>query len=102
MITIVNYLVVAISKEKFVRDKPTVNIGLYAGLFGFVFALASVLTYFYPDAILPAFYLLNPGTSSLRDSSVHTSRILLNGVVYGSLAAVVGGLVMKGKKILQN
>lgn len=91
-----------ISKEKFVRDKPHVNFGLYGGLFVTVFVIAAGLTYFYPDTILPAYYLLTPGTSSFRDSMLHINRTLLNGVFYGSLAVIVGAIIVKGKKILQN
>lgn len=72
------------------------------GLFIAVFALASGLTYFYPDTILPGYYLLTPGTSSLRDPLLLTGRILLNGGVYGALAVVIGTMILKGKKILQN
>ncbi len=90
------------SKEKFVRSKPHVNIGLIGGFFVIAFALASGLTFFYPDMILPASQLLFAGTSSLRDPVVHIVRSLANGVVYGLLAGVAVSVVLKGKKILQN
>jgi hypothetical protein len=94
--------VIIISKEKFVRNKPHLNIGLIAGVFIVVFAIAAGLTYLYPDTILPGYYLLTPGASSLRDSMLHTSRIFLNGVLYSSLTGVAVILILKGKKILQN
>jgi hypothetical protein len=90
------------SKEKFVRDKPHVNIGLMIGLFIIGFAAAGAMTYLYPDSILPAYVLLSSGASSLRDSSLHITRILLNGGIYGIGLLLVGEVVMKGKKILQN
>ena len=89
------------SKEKFVRDKPHVNIGLLAGML-VGFALGAGLTYFYPDMIGPAFYLLSPGTSSLRDTILHTTRVLANGVIYGLGLVLLSVIVLKGKKILQN
>lgn len=90
------------SKEKFVRDKPHVNIGLIVGLFIIGFAAAGILTYLYPDTILPAYALLSSGASSLRDSSLHTTRVLLNGILYGGVLGLVPVLIVKGKKILQN
>jgi len=90
------------SKEKFVRDKPHVNIGLMIGLFIVGFIAAAAMTYLYPDTIPPAYVLISTGASSLRDSSLHMTRVLLNGGVYGTILLLVGGLVMKGKKILQN
>ncbi|MFW9961210.1 MAG: hypothetical protein ACFFDV_09335 [Candidatus Thorarchaeota archaeon] len=73
------------SREKFVRSKPHVNIGLIVGFFLAAFALAAGLTFFYLDMILPASHLLFFGTSSLRDPTVHMARILANGVIYGLL-----------------
>lgn len=93
---------IIMSKEKFVRDKPHVNIGLMIGLFIIGFAAAGSMTYLYPDTILPAYVLFSSGASSLRDSSLHITRILLNGGIYGALLLLVGVIVMKGKKILQN
>lgn len=90
------------SKEKFVRDKPHMNIGLISGIFAVGFAVAAGFTYLYPDMILPGYYLLSPGTSSLRDFMTHASRIALNGVVYGIILVVVSKILIKGKKILQN
>ncbi len=90
------------SKEKFVRDKPHMNIGLLFVIFAVGFAIAAGLTYLYPNMILPGYYLLSPGTSSLRDIMTHASRIALNGVVYGIILVVASSIVMKGKKILQN
>ncbi|TFG26482.1 hypothetical protein EU528_14355 [Candidatus Thorarchaeota archaeon] len=90
------------SKEKFVRDKPHVNIGLIVGLFILGFAAASILTYLYPDSIFPAYALLSSGTSSLRDSSLHTMRVLLNGAIYGGILVLATTIIVKGKKILQN
>jgi len=90
------------SKEKFVRSKPHVNIGLIVGFFSIAFALAAGLTFFYPDTVLPASQFLFPGTSSLRDPLVHSTRSLANGTIYGLLAGVVAFVVLKGKKILQN
>lgn len=90
------------SKEKFVRSKPHVNIGLIVGFFLAAFALAAGLTFFYPDMILPASHLLFFGTSSLRDPTVHMARILANGVIYGLLTGVAASVMLKGKKILQN
>ena len=91
-----------LSKEKFVRDKPHVNIGLIAGVFVIGFAITAGLTYLYPDVILPGYYLLSPGASSLRDTMLHTTRVLLNGAVYGVALVFTASIVMKGKKILQN
>jgi hypothetical protein len=91
-----------LSKEKFVRSKPHVNISLVVGFFVAAFGLAAGLTYIYPDLILPASQLLFSGTGSARDPSVHVARILTNGLVYGLLAGAAGSIVMKGKKILQN
>ena len=91
-----------LSKEKFVRDKPHLNIGLIAGVFVVGFALAAGLTYLFPDVILPAYYLLYPEASSLRDTMLHTTRILTNGAIYGLGLVIVTAIVMKGKKILQN
>jgi len=90
------------SKEKFVRSKPHVNIGLILGLIITAFALAAGLTFFYPDTILPASQFLFPGTSSLRDPLVHVTRSLANGAIYGLLIGVAASVVLKGKKILQN
>ncbi len=90
------------SKEKFVRDKPHVNIGLIAGVFIIGFAITAGLTYLYPDVILPGFYLLSPGASSLRDTTLHTTRLLLNGAIYGVALVIATSIVLKGKKILQN
>ena len=90
------------SKEKFVRSKPHVNISLIAGFFVAAFVLAAGLTYIYPDLILPASQFLFTGTSSLRDSSVLVTRILANGAVYGLLAGAAASIVLKGKKILEN
>ncbi len=90
------------SKEKFVRDKPHLNIGLLFGIFAVGFSIAAVLTYLYPDMILPGYYLISLGTSSLRDIMTHASRIALNGVVYGIVLVMASSIVMKGKKILQN
>lgn len=90
------------SKEKFVRDKPHMNIGLLAGLFVIGFSMVAGLTYLYPDMIGPAFYLLSPGTSSLRDVMLQTTRVLANGVVYGLGLVLLTAIVLKGKKILQN
>lgn len=90
------------SKEKFVRDKPHMNIGLLFGIFAVGFAIAAGLTYLYPDMILPGYYLIDQGTSSLRDIMTHTSRIALNGMVYGIVLVMASSIVMKGKKILQN
>jgi hypothetical protein len=91
-----------LSKEKFVRDKPHVNIGLIVGSFIVGFALGAGLTYLYPDLILPATQLLFTGTSSLRDPAVHITRIFLNGAVYGAFTGLAAAIVMKGRKILQN
>ena len=91
-----------LSKEKFVRDKPHLNIGVIAGVFVVGFALAAGLTYLYPDTILPGYYLLSLGSSSLRDTMLHTTRVLLNGAVYGVALVIAASIVMKGKKILQN
>ena len=93
---------IILSKEKFVRDKPHLNIGLLAGVFVVGFALAAGLTYLYPDVILPGYYLLSPEASSLRDTMLHTARVLLNGAVYGIALVIAASLVIKGKKILQN
>ncbi|MHA2066079.1 MAG: hypothetical protein ACXABY_17045 [Candidatus Thorarchaeota archaeon] len=90
------------SKEKFVRDKPHVNIGVMAGLLVVGFAVAAGLTYLYPDTILPALSLISPGVSSLRDSSLHLARSAANGAIYGIGLVVVTSIIMKGKKILQN
>jgi len=89
------------SKEKFVRNKPHLNIGLLAGLL-VGFAVGAGLTYLYPDMIGPAFYLLSPGTSSLRDIMLQTTRVLANGVIYGLGLVLLTAIVLKGKKILQN
>ena len=93
---------IILSKEKFVRDKPHLNIGLIAGVFVVGFALAAGLTYLYPDVILPRYYLLSPGTSSLRDTLLHTTRVLMNGTIYSAALVIAASIVMKGKKILQN
>jgi hypothetical protein len=90
------------SKEKFVRDKPHVNIGLIVGLFIVGFVVAGAITFFYPDMILPAYVLLSAGASSLRDSSIHITRVLLNGAIYGGVLALAATIIVKGKKILQN
>ncbi|MFW9910449.1 MAG: hypothetical protein ACFFEF_17975 [Candidatus Thorarchaeota archaeon] len=90
------------SKEKFVRSKPHVNIILVLGFFVAAFAIATGLTYIYPDLILPASQLLYTGTSSLREPSIHTVRILTNGLVYGLLVGITTSIILKGKKILQN
>lgn len=66
------------------------------------FGIAAGLTYLYPDTILPALSLISPGTSSLRDSSLHLMRAAVNGVIYGVVLMVVGSIIVKGKKILQN
>ena len=92
---------IILSKEKFVRDKPHLNIGLIAA-FVIGFALAAGLTYLYPDIVLPAYSLLTPGTSSLRDTMLHTTRVLMNGALYGIALVIAASIVMKGKKILQN
>ena len=84
------------------RDKPHMNIGLISGIFAVGFAITAALTYLYPDMILPGYYLIAQGTSSLRDILTHASRIALNGVVYGIVLVMASSLVMKGKKILQN
>jgi hypothetical protein len=90
------------SKEKFVRSKPHLNIGLMIGLFIIGFVATGLLTYLFPDNILPAYVLLSSGASSLRDFSLHMTRVLLNGTLYGALLVLVGSLIIKGKKILQN
>ena len=90
------------SKEKFVRNKPHVNIGLLAVVFIVVFGFVAGLTYLYPDMILPGYFLLSPEASSLRDTTLQTSRILLNGILYGLGAVAVSGMILKGKKILEN
>ncbi len=92
----------SLSKEKFVRDKPHLNIGLLFVIFAVGFAIAAGLTYLYPDTILPGYLLVSPGTSSLRDIMTHSSRIVLNGVVYGIVLLMASSIAMKGKKILQN
>ncbi|MFX1330486.1 MAG: hypothetical protein ACFE9W_02935 [Promethearchaeota archaeon] len=37
-----------------------------------------------------------------QDSSLHLTRAAANGLVYGIALMVVGSLILKGKKILQN
>jgi hypothetical protein len=90
-----------LSREKFVRDKPRVNVALVAGVFAVAFALAAGHTYLFPDSIMPASQLLFSGTISLRNPSVHIARVLVNGAAYGVLAALAASIVMKGRKILQ-
>jgi len=77
------------------------NIGVLSGIFAVGFAIIAGLTYLYPDMILPGYYLISPGASSLRDIMTHASRIVLNGAVYGIILVVASSILMKGKKILQ-
>jgi hypothetical protein len=73
-----------------------------AGLLVIGFTVAAGLTYLYPDTILPAFSLISPGASSLRDSSLHLARATTNGIIYGIGLVVIISVILKGKKILQN
>ena len=95
-------LATILSKEKFVRGKPHLNIGLIAGVFVVGLALAAGLTYLYPDVILLGYYLLSPRTSSLRDTLLHTTQVLMNGTIHGAALVIAVSIVMKGKNILQN
>jgi hypothetical protein len=67
------------SKEKFVRDKPHVNIGLFA----MVLVIVAALTYVFPQQIAPG-NIVFPVESVLRPNlGVLLSQGFLNGLVYG-------------------
>ncbi|MHA2025280.1 MAG: hypothetical protein ACW98U_05195 [Candidatus Thorarchaeota archaeon] len=69
------------SKEKFVRDKPHVNIGLFV----VVLAIAVVMTVLRPQQILPG-SIIFPVESILRPNPiVLLSQGFLNGLVYGAV-----------------
>ncbi|RDE17007.1 MAG: hypothetical protein C4K49_03915 [Candidatus Thorarchaeota archaeon] len=62
------------------------------------FLLGALLTYLYPNLILPATQLLFAGTSSLQDPAVYITRIILNGAVYGVFTGLAAWIVTKGRK----
>jgi hypothetical protein len=73
------------SKEKFVRDKPHVNIGLFA----LVLVVVAALTYVLPQQIPPG-NIIFPVASVLRpDLGVLLSQGFLNGFVYGVVMVLV-------------
>ncbi|MHA1951595.1 MAG: hypothetical protein ACXAAO_02440 [Candidatus Thorarchaeota archaeon] len=73
------------SKEKFVRDKPHVNIGIFI----VVLAIFVALTYVLPQQIPPG-NIAFPVESVLRpDFVVLLTQSLVNGAVYG-IVGVIG------------
>lgn len=69
------------SKEKFVRDKPHVNIGMFI----VVMAIVVVLTVLLPQQILPG-NIIFPVESILRPNLVVLlSQGFLNGLLYGTV-----------------
>ena len=54
-----------------------------------VFIIAGVITFIYPDAILPAVYLIQSGSSAARDISIQLTRTGLNAIVWGGAAYVL-------------
>ncbi|MFX1559833.1 MAG: hypothetical protein ACFFBL_04550 [Promethearchaeota archaeon] len=50
-----------------------------------VMIISLALTIVYPDTIPLAIYLIQPGVSALRDSSILVSRSLVNALVWGFL-----------------
>lgn len=69
------------SKEKFVRDKPHVNVGLFI----LVLVVVVVLTVIRPQQIPPG-NIIFPVTSTLRPNlGVLLSQGFLNGLVYGTV-----------------
>lgn len=70
---------ITVSKEKFVRDKPHVNIGLFI----MVLVVVAALTYVLPQQIPPG-NIIFPVESVLKPSlGVLLSQGFLNGMVYG-------------------
>ena len=69
------------SKEKFVRDKPHVNVGLFVT----VLVIVVVLTVIRPQQIPPG-NIIFPVESVLRPNlGVLLSQGILNGLVYGTV-----------------
>ena len=72
------------SKEKFVRSKPHVNIGLFI----VVLAIFAMLTYYLPQQIPPG-SIAFPVESALRpEFGVLVTQSLLNGVFYGVVGVI--------------
>ena len=75
----------AMSKEKFVRDKPHVNIGLFV----IVLMVITVVSYVLPQQIAPG-NIIFPVESVLRPNlGVLLSQGLFNGIVYGIVSILV-------------
>jgi len=53
-----------------------------------IMIIAFTLTILYPDTIPLANYLVQPGASTLRDSSLLATRSIVNAVVWGLLAYI--------------
>ncbi|MHA1965549.1 MAG: hypothetical protein ACXACG_17845 [Candidatus Thorarchaeota archaeon] len=82
------------SKEKFVRDKPHVNIGLFI----VILTIFVALTYVLPQQIPPG-NITFPVESVLRPNlGVLLSQGLVNGVVY-AIVGVVGFQVISRARI---
>ena len=67
------------SKEKFVRDKPHVNIGLFA----MVLVTVAALTYVFPQQIAPGNIIFPVGSVLRPNLGILLSQGFLNGLVYG-------------------
>ncbi len=65
--------------------KPALDSRGYRELLSVVVMVVSIaLTVTYPDVIPLAAYLIQPGTSALRDTSILASRSLVNAVIWGT------------------
>ena len=51
-----------------------------------VIIISFVLTFAYPDVIPIATYVIQPGSSALRDATIPISRSVVNAVVWGILS----------------
>jgi hypothetical protein len=67
-------------------NKPVLDSRGYKEILSISVMIISVaLTLTYPDLIPLATYVVQPGASALRDSSIPVMRSLVNAVVWGSL-----------------
>jgi hypothetical protein len=75
---------IQMSKEKFIRDKPHVSIGLFI----VVFSVFAALTFILPHQIPPG-NIVFPIESALRPDLVTLlNQSLVNGIVYGIIGVL--------------
>ena len=83
------------SKEKFVRDKPHVNIGLMV----VVFIAAAAVSYYIPGQVPPGnMFVLTPTSTIVLSSTDTLIQSLINGAFYMFSYTIIARLMASRKR----